>query len=198
MKFTDELRKRFVNEPAFTSRDIRTFFAGKGLSKGYQNLMVHNLLRQGRLFQITRGAYTFRNETQAVGFAFHPFYYGLQDALSLRNIWEQETVPVVITARKVRGGRREFSGSNYIVRHISRRMLFGYELVKYGDIHVPVSDAEKTLIDLVYFRQPISKELAKALRGNVRKGVMDIYLARVPALIAKRVERVLGKKNIAR
>jgi len=195
MKFTDELKKRFEGEPAFTSRDIRMFFAEHGLSSGYQNLMVHNLLKQGRLFRITRGAYTFRDEAQAVGFAFPPFYYGLQDALSLRNIWEQETVPVVITARKVRSGRRIFSGSNYIVRHISRKMLFGYGLVKYGDFWVPVSDAEKTIIDLVYFRQPIGKELVQTLRSIMRKDVMDRYLLRISSRLAKRVKCALAKGN---
>jgi len=192
MTYTSKLRLRFEKEPAFCARDIRLFFAGSHLSAEYQNLMVHKLLKEGKLQRIGRGIYTFRQETQAVGFAFQPFYYGLQDALSLRNLWEQETVPVVITPRKVRAGRREFLGSNYIVRRIGRSMFFGFGMVKYGDFWVPVSDLEKTLIDFVHFRQPLPRELATALKKSVRRDVMDGYLKRVPVRLAKKV-RVLLK-----
>jgi len=187
MTLTSELLHRFANEPAFCARDIRTFFAGSRLSEGYQNLMVHKLLKEGKLQRIGRGIYTFRQETQVVGFAFQPFYYGLQDALSLRNLWEQETVPVVVTPRKARAGRREFLGSNYIVRRIGRDMFFGFDMVKYGDFWVPVSDLEKTLIDFVHFRQPLSSELAADLKKSMRKDVMDGYLTRAPGRLAKRV-----------
>ena len=115
MTFTSDLRARFAAEPAFSSRDIRTFFSRRGLSEGYQNLMVHKMLADGRLFRISRGIYTFRGEMQVAGFAFQPFYYGMQDALSLRNLWEQETVPVVLTPRRVRAGARTFLGANYLV-----------------------------------------------------------------------------------
>ncbi len=192
MTFTSELRLRFEKEPAFCARDIKTFFERRRLSEGYQNLMVHKLLKEGKLQRIGRGVYTFRQETQVVGFAFQPFYYGLQDALSLRNSWEQETVPVVITPRKVRAGRREFLGSNYIVRRIGRSMFFGFGMVKYGDFWLPVSDLEKTLIDFVHFRQPLPRELAMDLKKSVRKGVMDGYLARVPGRLADRVRALLG------
>jgi len=192
MTRTSELRLRFEKEPAFCARDIRTFFAGNRLSEGYRNLMVHKLLRDGKLQRIGRGIYTFRQETQVVGFAFQPFYYGLQDALSLRNLWEQETVPVVVTPRKVRAGKRKFLGSNYIVRRIGRSMFFGFDMVKYGDFWVPVSDLEKTLIDFVHFRQPLSRELVLELRKSVRSDVMGAYLKRVPEKLAKRVGMLLG------
>jgi len=196
MTNTSELRKRFSNEPAFSSRDIKTFFAKRGLSQEYQNLMTHNLVASGKLFRIGKGIYTFREEMQAVGFAYSPFYYGLQDALSLRNLWEQETTPVVITPRKVRTGVRTFLGNNYTVRKIARRMFFGFELVKYGGFWVPVSDVEKTLIDLVYFRQPLSDELVREMKKSIRKSTMDDYLKRAPAGLARRVRTKLASKAL--
>jgi hypothetical protein len=58
------------------------------------------LLRSGRIYKITRGSYTFYDEVQYAGFAFQPFYYGLEDALSLLGLWKQETNPVIITPGK--------------------------------------------------------------------------------------------------
>ena len=191
MTLTSELRRRFSAEPAFSSRDIRTFFAKRRLSEAYQNLMVHKMVAGGKLFRIGRGAYTFHGDAQVVGFAFQPFYYGLQDALSLRGIWEQETVPVAVTPRRVRAGVRAFLGVNYIVRRVSRRMFFGYEMVKRGGFWVPVSDVEKTFLDMVYFRQPLPQELVRAMAGQMRPEVLKGYLARSPAWLRLRVYKLL-------
>jgi len=97
MKYTHEVREHFKAVPAFTISDIKVFLGKKGISESYLRLLVHNLLKKGEIKRISRGIYSFRSETQVVGFGFRPFYYGLQDALSLRNLWEQETNPVVIT-----------------------------------------------------------------------------------------------------
>jgi predicted transcriptional regulator of viral defense system len=194
MSAVSDLIERFRREPAFSARDAQVFFRARKVSPAYRNLLLHNLVRKGKLFRIAKGRYTFRDEMQSVGFAFQPFYYGLQDALSLRNLWEQETVPVVITARRVRSGLRKFAGGNYLVRRISRRMFFGFEAAEYGDFWIPVSDAEKTLIDLVYFRQPISDETIVEIRKVMRKEVMREYLKRVPKWVEERVRKKLGRK----
>lgn len=191
MTMVSRLCSRFQEHPAFTARDVRLFFDSEGVSSAYRNLLLHKLVAGKRLFRISKGIYTFRQEAQVVGFAFQPFYYGLQDALSLRSLWEQETVPVVLTPRKVRSGIRSFEGSNYIVRRISRGMFFGFETIRYGDFWIPVSDAEKTLIDLVYFRQPIGKELAAELKRAVRKKVLRAYLARLPPKLSARVKAAI-------
>jgi len=193
MTFTSELRKRFGKEPVFRASDVRAFFSRQRLSTSYCNLMLYNLVKTGELFRIARGTYTFREDAEAVGFAFQPFYYGLQDALSLRGLWEQETTPVVITPRRVRAGLRSFMGSNYTVRRISRAMFFGFEMVKISGLWVPISDAEKTLIDLVYFRQPISKEALGEIKRRMRKEVMEGYLRRVPSYLRKKVRAVLSR-----
>jgi len=193
MTLTSELRKRFMAEPAFSSRDISTFFSRRRVSAQYRNLMVHKMLASGELSRIGRGAYTFHQDAQVVGFAFQPFYYGLQDALSLRGIWEQETVPVVVTPRRVRAGARRFLGSNYIVRRISRKMFFGYEMLKRGGFWVPVSDAEKAFLDMLYFRQPLPPALARAMRKGMRPEVLKEYLARSPLWLRARAKKALGK-----
>lgn len=180
MKYIAGVRDHFRKVPAFSLSDLKVFLGKKGISTAYLRLLVHNLLAKGELKRISRGVYSFSSETQIVGFGFKPFYYGLQDALSLHNLWEQETNPVVITPRKVRSGVRKFDGSNYVVKRISRKMFFGFETVKYAGFWVPVSGFEKTLIDFVYFRQPLSKDVSKELWKRVNRKKLREYLKQCP------------------
>lgn len=194
MKYLGELRERFRGAAVFTLSDIRIFLKSKGISRDYLGLMVHNLLASGELKRITRGAYTFRDEAQVVGFAFSPFYYGLQDALSLRNLWEQETNPVVITPRAVRAGLRAFEGVNYLIRRIGRKMFFGFDMLKYWDFWIPVSNPEKTLIDFAYFREPLGKDALKELERRISRPKLLAYLRRSPPYVKKSVGAMLGLK----
>jgi len=195
MKYVEYVRKRFANAPALKITDLKVALGTRGISKNYLHLLVHNLLASGELKKITRGTYTFRDDAETVGFAFTPFYYGLEEALSLRNLWEQETNPVVITPRRVRSGVRTFEGRNYAVRHIAREMFFGFELVKYGDFWIPVSDAEKTLIDFVYFKQPLPQSALKELVSATDAAKLNKYLKRCPRWLEKRARQALeGKK----
>lgn len=191
MKYVAEVRKRFSSAPAFTLTDLRVFLAEMGISAGYLHLLVHHFLSRGEARRIARGVYTFRDDAQVAGFGFRPFYYGLQDALSLRNLWEQETNPVVITPRKVRAGMRKFEGSNYVVRRISRSMFFGHKMEKYSDFWIPVSDVEKTLIDFAYFKEPLEKEALKEIGKRADERVLAGYLLRCPKWVKKRVGKML-------
>jgi predicted transcriptional regulator of viral defense system len=146
-KYAKLVREHFKGQPVFSLSSLRVFLAKKGPSKNYSNLLVHNLLRRGEIQRIAKGVYSFQSDASVAGFAFSPFYYGLQEALSLRNLWEQETNPVIITPKKVRPGVRRIMGSNVLVRRIKRKMFFGFDLIKHYDFWIPVSDAEKTIID---------------------------------------------------
>ena len=186
-KYVNEVREHFKTAPAFTITDLRVFLGKKGIGKEYLYLLVHNLQVPGELKRISRGVYTFRADAQVVGFGFSPFYYGLQEALSLRNLWEQETNPVVITPRNVRNGLRQFQGANYVVRRINRRMFFGFDTIRYGDFWIPVSDIEKTLMDFVYFRQPLSAETIAEIKPRLDRQKLEGYLKRCPAWVKKRL-----------
>lgn len=185
MNFVKKVKTEFGKRSTFTISDLRRVL-GKDVSEGYTHLLIHNLLASGEMKRITKGVYTFRDELELVGFGFTPFYYGLQEALSLRNMWEQETVPIVLTTRKIRTGLRKFSGNNYLVRCIRRNMFFGFEMIKYHDFWIPVSDPEKTLIDFIYFKEPIQKEVLAELK--IRKDVLEQYLKRCPTWVKTRVK----------
>ena len=143
MRYISDFLHHFSEKPAFSANEARLFLKRRGASEGYHKLLLEKLYSSGRIYRITRGHYTFYEEVQHVGFAFSPFYYGLEDALSLLNLWEQETNPVVITPRKVRSGIREFRGRNYVVRRIDRSMFFGYIYIKYEKFYISVSAPER-------------------------------------------------------
>jgi predicted transcriptional regulator of viral defense system len=191
MKFMRELTSHFESKPAFTSREVRTFLLNRGASAGYHKLLIHNLQESRRIFRISRGAYTFHEEVQLVGFGFQPFYYGLQDALSLRGLWEQETNPVILTPKRVRNGLRQFEGRNYLIRRIDRKMFFGFTFVSYYDFSIPVSDVEKTLIDFFYYRVKIPAEAQQSIAQKIDKARLRSYLKEVPDSLSRRVIQFL-------
>jgi predicted transcriptional regulator of viral defense system len=191
MVLTKELKNYFKDFSVFTIRDVKLFCQKFKVNKNYISLLLHNLLKNHELIRITKGKYTFQRDIQIVGFAFSPFYYGLQDALSLRNLWTQETNPVVITPLKVRSGLRTFLDGNYIVRRIDRKMFFGYEMIKYRDFWIPVSDIEKTLIDFVYFKEPLSNEVLGEIKQKINKEKLRAYLKKSPKFVQRRIKILL-------
>ncbi|MEK6954264.1 MAG: hypothetical protein AABX01_04610 [Candidatus Micrarchaeota archaeon] len=184
------MREAFSKQPAFTIGDMGRLL-GKKVSREYLSQLLHQLAKQKRIFRIRNGVYSFSDDSQMAGFAFRPFYYGLQDALSLHGLWEQETNPVVITARKVRSGLRKFFGSNFVVRRVSKKMLFGSEPMKYGEYWIPVSTIEKTLIDMVYFRQHFTQELKTEFRKRADRKKLADLLERCPAWVRERVSKIV-------
>ncbi|MCL5099961.1 MAG: type IV toxin-antitoxin system AbiEi family antitoxin domain-containing protein [Candidatus Marsarchaeota archaeon] len=181
--------------PVATLTDIRTALKPKGISDAYLKRLINYLMHDGKLSRITKGVYTLHNDMTTVGFAFQPFYYGLENALTIRKLWEQGTNPVVITPRKVRTGLRTFLGNNYVVQRIDKELFFGYELVKYYDFWIPVSDIEKTLIDFVYFKHYLRKDVLKELKRTANReklsGYLKAYAPRFKSLFAKAVKMKL-------
>jgi predicted transcriptional regulator of viral defense system len=158
MKYIKDIKNTFNDKqfPVFKAYELKTI---KGLSDNYRRLLLHNLLSRKEIIRITKGVYTFHKDVDVVAFAFSPSYYGLEDALSIRKLSDQGTNPIVITSRNVRRGLREFVDRNYLVYHIDKRLFFGYEMLKHGDFWIPVSDLEKTLIDMFYFKYSVRKDI---------------------------------------
>jgi len=190
MKYINAVREHFAFRPVFRIQDVKVLLNKQGPSDAYIYLLVHNLAKCGEIKRLTRGIYTFRKEAEVTGFAFSPFYYGLQDALSFRKLWEQETNSIVITPRRVRSGQRTIGGARTIVRRIDRRMFFGFDTIRFHDLYLPVSDVEKTLIDFLYFREPLRKDVLETMRGQIRKDVLKSYLKRTPECVKEALKKL--------
>ncbi len=168
-----ELREFFSSTPVFSTRDVETV-AGSG----YSRLMLHNLTKRGEIKRLVRGYYTKLDDPMISVFCFRPAYLGLYTALSLHNLWEQETNVNIITSRNVRIGMRKILESNVNIRRINSRYMFGFDLIKYENIYLPVSDVEKTILDFKYFGLKLDRDILKNAAERIDKKKLAAYSAK--------------------
>ncbi len=180
MKYTDLLESTFnsIDYPVFTFRDAELALKKKGITSSYLRLMLHKYSASKRIKRITKGVYTFHDDAIVAGFAFQPFYYGLESALSLLGISLQASNNTVMTTRNVRAGTRSFQGRNYNIIRIKSRLLFGFSTIKIGSFWAPVSDLEKTIIDMLYLNVQIREELYPEMAKRLDRRKFDRYLKR--------------------
>ncbi len=176
----DRVREFIARTPIFTARDVAAMVG----DRGYALLLLHNLAAKGEIHRVARGRYSRLDDPVLAVFAFAPAYLGLQEALSLRGEWEQETNVVLVTSGKAAPGVREVLGSKVVVHRVAPKYFFGFDHVPYGEFDVPVSDLEKTLIDLVYFRESPGPDALGGLLERADREVLDGYLGRYPRSFA--------------
>jgi len=162
--------------------------------KDYAYVVMNHLVKRGEVKRITRGYYTVRDDPSLLVYCLKPAYIGLQDAMSFHNLWEQETSPIIITNRRVRRGIREVMGHNVLVRRISRDYFFGYDHYEHGDFSLPVSDVEKTFIDMVYFGE-IEKPMVRKFKTRIDRKRLESYLTKYPANFGKKVLALLSREG---
>ncbi len=151
--------------PVFTFKDIKRL----KIPNDYAKLLIHNKVKKGEIKRIKKGYYTFHEDPMIVVFAYEPAYLGLESALSIYKIWDQKTVPVIITQKKVRKGIREFNGMNYIVKRIKPSLFNGYTTVNYYGFWLPVSTLEKTYEDIKHFNEKIDPKTMRKLKRLIKK-----------------------------
>ena len=187
MKRLDKIKEYAKRTPAFDTKSI-VRLAG---NKDYAYLLLNRLLKTGQIRRITRGYYTVQEDPSLIAYCLKPAYLGLQDAMSFHNLWEQETNTIVLTTRRVRPGTRKVFGNNVIVRRLSPRHFFGYDYIRQGDLLLPVSDIEKTFIDMAYFRE-LRKDMTKAFRRRIDREKLAGYLKRYDRRFAAKAAGLLG------
>ena len=187
MKQTDKIQEYAKRTPVFGVKSVIKL-AG---SREYAYVLLNRLVRSGEASRITRGYYTVHKDPSLIVYCLKPAYLGLQDAMSFHNLWEQETAPIILTARKARPGARKVLGSNVIIRRISPKHFFGYEHIRQGDLLLPVSDIEKTFIDMVYFRE-IRKDMLPAFKERIEREKLAGYIKKYDKRFANRTLSLLG------
>jgi predicted transcriptional regulator of viral defense system len=196
-KYINKLRKNFATDsfPVFTLTDTRVLLDSEGISRRYLKMLINHLITTKEIRRISRGVYTFHDDIAVVGFAFRPFYYGLEDALSYRNLWTQATNPVVMTTGRAREGLRKFDGANYIVKRVKPSFFFGFNFIKHYEMWLPVSDPEKTLIDLVYYGHGVRDDALANLANAIDTARLDEYLKSYGKVTRKAVYSQLNKTS---
>src|SRR3989344_1687032 len=193
IKYINNIRKFFKESPVVDIESLKKFITKK--NKDYIYLLINNLLKKKEIRKITKGFYSIYEDPSLIVFCFKPAYLGLQNALSFHNLWEQETNPVIITTRELRRGIRKVFDRNVLIRRISRKYLFGFEYYKDGDFYFPYSDIEKTFIDMIYFRQPLDKEVVLEFKKKMDKKKLKLYLKKYPKKFIKKIDNILKFKS---
>ncbi len=194
-KYLKDIEKLFNDSPVVDAGSIERIIKSKKKVKQYSKQLIRNLVLKGKIKRIFNGYYTLHDEPSLAVFCCTPSYLGLQDALSFHNLWEQETAPVIITARKARQGIRKVFGLNVLVRRIKKKYLFGFDYCKQGNFYFPYSDIEKTFIDMIYFKEELNKETIKNFQKNIDIKKIKSYLKAYPGRINAMVLNALKTQN---
>ncbi len=136
-KYQRDVERLFMKSPVVSYGSIERLVKSRKKVKQYAKQLVMNLLRKKKINRLAKGYYTTGNDISLAVFCFQPAYLGLQDALSFHNLWEQETIPVIITSRKIRQGIRKILGVNALIRRIDKKYLFGFEYNQQGNFYIP-------------------------------------------------------------
>ncbi|MFH1365369.1 MAG: hypothetical protein ABIH28_02185 [archaeon] len=186
-KYQKQIEELLKKSPVVSYNSIERVVNNKKKVSQYSKQLVRNLILNGKLKKLAKGFYTIHDDPSLVVFCLNPSYLGLQDSLSQNSLWEQETIPVVITSRKVRQGLRKINGSNVLIRTIKKEYVFGIDYKKSGSFYLPYSDVEKTLIDMVYFKQKMSKEVLSSIKKKINKIKLFLYLKKYPKKMRLRI-----------
>lgn len=187
------INELFDKSPVVDFKSIERI-VGKSKKSNYAKLLVFNLIKKGKIKKIGKGVYTKYDEASLAVFSFKPAYLGLQDALSHHGLSEQETIPVILTNRKIRVGIRKILGTNVLVKNIDKRYFFGFELVKEGEFYLPYSDLEKTFIDMVVFNQKIDDTTLKQIIKKIDYFKLKLYLQKYPRNLRNKVQKWVVSK----
>ena len=193
-KYLKEVQVLLMKSPLVTYSSIERIVKHQKKIKGYTKLLVHHLLKKGIMKKLTKGCYTSTNNAALAVLCFQNAYLGLQDALSLHNLWEQETIPVIITSQHVRTGIRDCMHSNILIRKLDKKYFFGIAYYQQDSIALPYSDLEKTFIDMIYFKENMNKEVLENFKEKINKKKIEKYLKKYPLKIRKKAQSLLQSK----
>jgi len=189
-KYKKDIEALFKKSPIVRYNSISRIIKSKKKVNGYVKRIINYLIKQGKIKKITKGYYTILDNASLAVLCFQPAYLGLQDALSFHNLWEQETIPIIITSKNIRTGIRNILGSNVLIKKLNREYFFGIEYYQEDNYALPYSDIEKTFIDMIYFRQPLDKETIKEFKKRIDRKKLKIYLKNYPKIFQKKIPRV--------
>jgi hypothetical protein len=179
MTIVKEITDHFSTYPVFTYRDLVLYLGSKEPKPKNLARIVSYMKSNGKLYALKKGVYTFRKDVMVSGFAYSPFYYGMLSALTIRELWTQSSRPDIITIKKVRATNTHIFGSRKetaFVHHIPAKYFFGFDIISYGGLRMPVSDPEKTLVDMFYYKVRLPIQNYDGLLRAISKTKIRKYL----------------------
>ena len=175
MIYKKRFSEYFSRKPMFTSNEAERYLSRYGAAEGYSKLLLHNMVKKNELLRLTKGVYTFSKNEAVSGYAFRPFYYGMEYALTIRKTWTQQSVPIVMTTTKANPGVRLVMGYKVIVRRINKKYFFGFDYVNYSNLFIPVSRPEKIILDFLYYGIGLDPDTMHSLFAQSETRTLKAY-----------------------
>ncbi len=191
MKYEDSFIKYFSKQTVFTIGDAKRFMAHIGGSNQYTRVFLHNMVSKGRLYRLNKGFYSFQKNEAVYGFAFRPFYYGMEYAMTIRKLWSQQSNPVIVTCTSTNQGGRQINGTRVEIHRISKKAFFGFDYMVYSGIYVPVSVPEKILLDFFYFRTKLHRDYIDVLLNSSDRKTLIEYARKLGPRYESHVKKAL-------
>ncbi len=192
VKYQTRVQELFEKSPVVSFDSIRRIVRNKKNVKEYSKQLVRNLILKGKVKRLVKGHYSVYDDSTLNVFCFRNSYLGLQDALSFHGVWEQETIPVIVSAGKIRQGLRKTDLGNIFLRRIDKKYFFGIEYKKSGDFYFPYSDLEKSFIDMIYFKEFINEDVLKNIKKKIDVRKLKRYLKKYPLRFRNKVLEIFN------
>jgi predicted transcriptional regulator of viral defense system len=179
MKLGDEIINAFKDFKTFTFNDVRILLSdeNKGISDKTIQVTLSRMVKKNRIHKVTKGVFSLQRRDEFAGFAFSPFYYGGLASLMIRDLIDDQVKMEIMTTRQVKRSFLDvYGGIKILLHHIPKKYYFGFNDIRYGDIIVPVSDPEKTLIDLFYYKDRMSIQDYAELLKRIKLHKLSTYL----------------------
>ncbi len=200
MTLSDEIIRSFKGFSTFTFRDVCAVLSNthKHISDKTIQVTLSRMVRDERIYSVIKGVFSLQKHDELSGFAFAPFYYGGVAALMIRDLIDDQVKMEVMTTRRVKKSFVEiYKGeSRVILHHIPKKYYFGFEDFKYGNLIVPVSKPEKTLIDLFYYKRRLSMQDYSNLLKSIDLVLLNKYLRKYDGRTRKIVQRFVASQRL--
>jgi len=170
-EFLDIVRKM----PVFTTRQSSALIG----SRDYAKVFLHRLARRGLIRRLVRGRYTVHEDPMAYStHVYYPSYISLLNAFQYHGTTTQLPTMISVMASM----NRTIEG----VEYIRTRNMWGYRLVRYGDLEIFMADLEKAVIDAISTERVPLDEVQRAI-GMCDIARLEVYALRLPASSIRRV-----------
>ncbi len=157
-------RLSYEEKDIVTAREIDAYLP---LGFPYRNQLVYSLKRKGVLIPIKNGVYIFvpleaistgrRVNEFLIPKLFFPnndYYIGYSTMFNYYNFTDQQFQTVYVLNPRI-SRERTIAGVNFKFMKIPPERMYGLEKISIKSKEVVVSSKERTLIDLIYYNQPV-------------------------------------------
>jgi len=195
MKWIDFERKmKDKNIRLFTPADVQRFL---GRSKVATTFLFHRLKKQGYIISVKRGLYKFSDEDipdlYIANKLYEPSYISLEFALSYHGIIPETVYEITsVTTKPTR--RFEVLGVVYSYRKIKRSAFTGYTILKRNGFAFRMAEAEKALVDALYYRILSGKAPLERIKKEKinKKKAMDYAKLFINEKLTEEMKKILS------